>query len=284
MYQDRCTPASKETLRIVHWFFIPIRYNESIERKDAMKQLELKNEWYRAVKTRVSTRLYMQPPDDERLQALVKLAAEVSGDGVCIKVLRGPVFHGLLNGGNIRGTDCFAALVSDANVPAEVVGYRGEAFVLGATAMNVGTCWLGASMDRALCTELAEVKNGAKMRCIVSLGLTDAPLDDEQSIIRKRKPLTELTGKAEQSLSVIPIWQQRALECAQAAPSAVNGQPWRFELSDTGIAIVCKSHNFGYGWVDTGIAMLHLELGAAHGGTICSFSKSKKRYLLSPNS
>ena len=50
------------------------------------------------------------------------------------------------------------------------------------------------------------------------------------------------------------------------APSAINAQPWAFEVTEGRISVKTISSNYGYGNLDCGIAMMHVELGAAHAG------------------
>ena len=44
----------------------------------------------------------------------------------------------------IKGTDVYAVIIAKRGTPMEVEGFMGEALVLEATAMGLGTCWLGA--------------------------------------------------------------------------------------------------------------------------------------------
>ena len=77
-----------------------------------------------------------------------------------------------------------------------------------------------------------------------------------------KKSAEQLTGLETEVIKALPEWQQEAIRIAKLAPSARNKQPWDIEVKKDMLGIVCNSSNFGYGDVDCGIAMLHIELGA----------------------
>ena len=53
---------------------------------------------------------------------------------------------------------------------------------------------------------------------------------------------------------------------ARLSPSALNKQPWELDIKEDSIELINNSNNWGFGGVDCGIAMLHLELGAEFRG------------------
>ncbi len=217
--------------------------------------------WHSAVTQRFSVRKYSAPPTDAEWAALEDMANMLSVNGARVALCRehkafAPLFLGY---GRIKGTDCFAALiVKDA--PPYTAGYLGEALALECTAMGLGTCWLGM-FNKKVVQEAVPLAEGESVRCILAIGTPGEPY-----AARPRKTLSRLTGLDQQSLQALPQWQQRALTCARMAPSAVNAQPWRFEVAEDSIRLMCTSANHGYGRLDFGIAMLHVELGAAHCG------------------
>ncbi|MFA5605548.1 MAG: nitroreductase family protein, partial [Dehalococcoidales bacterium] len=83
----------------------------------------------------------------------------------------------------------------------------------------------------------------------------------------KRLPVEKLvTGLSyEQS----PEWIKDAIEAARLAPSAVNRQPWGFNIEEDGITVFVRSggtdFNISYR-LDCGIAMLHIEVAALNAG------------------
>ncbi|MBE0430125.1 MAG: hypothetical protein IBX61_09705 [Thermoleophilia bacterium] len=66
-----------------------------------------------------------------------------------------------------------------------------------------------------------------------------------------------------------PGWVTPALEAARLAPSTLNRQPWRFEVAEESIVVSVDDQDDTHHVskrLDCGIAMLHLEAGARHGG------------------
>ncbi len=212
--------------------------------------------WAKAAYTRRSHRAFYSAPSPETLAALEKTAKALSGSEVIIEVFDG-------TGGNPvsasirKGTDCFAVIGRRADTESAIAGYAGEAFMLECEALGVGTCWAWASCDRAAAQKL--LKSGYKLDCVTPLGIaSDTPGE------RRLKPLTQLTGLSESQLGALLPWQISALEYAQIAPSAMNKQPWRFIISENGIA--AKRSGLMFAMHDCGIAALHLELGARAAG------------------
>lgn len=220
--------------------------------------------WHSAAQARFSVRRYREGPGAEELEALKAAAARMCGRGVRVAFASGDVFKPLfLWYGKITGAACFAAFIAGPGATPHSIGYLGEAFILEATALGLGTCWVGGTYHRGRALEAVELAEGERIAAITPLGVSA-----ESYVGRPRKTLTELTGLSQEALQALPAWQQSALTCARIAPSAVNKQPWRFVPSGEGIELIQTGGNFGYGGIDLGIAMLHIELGAAH----CSVS------------
>ena len=217
--------------------------------------------WYSATQARFSARRYSGAPPENDLEALRQAAARMEGRGMRIEIIEGTdVFKPLfLWYGKITGAQCCAAFIAGQEATPHSIGYLGEAFILEATALGLGTCWVGASYRKGQATSLFHLKEGERIAAVTPLGV-----GAETYIGRPRKSLAELTSLSQDQLQALPEWQQSALSCARMAPSAVNRQPWRFVPGEKGIELIQTSGNFGYGGIDLGIAMLHIELGAAH--------------------
>lgn len=231
--------------------------------------------WYNAVGQRFSVRKYQNAPSEEDFQSLQEAAALLSVRGVRIVLMKNDKFFAptFFGGARISGTDCLAAIVSDAAEP-ETAGYLGEAFALECAAMGIGSCWLGmAQFKRAAMKELM-LNEGEKLVIVMAFGVSA-----EKYSGRPRKNLDKLTGLTQEELIALPEWQQRALECARLAPSAINAQPWEFLPEENGLAVLRTSENFGHGRIDCGIAMLHVELGAAHCGVSGEWEKTHEGNL-----
>jgi hypothetical protein len=115
----------------------------------------------------------------------------------------------------------------------------------------------------------------------------------------KRKAVEEIAPGFDPELW--PAWAAEGVRLARAAPSAVNRQPWRFELeaasavatptaNPTGAVIVSAATKGGEGNIsrrlDCGIAMLHFEVGArlmgAHGRWEVLEAPQVARYRVTP--
>lgn len=217
--------------------------------------------WHSAAGQRFAVRKYREEPTEEEIETLRAQADALSARGVRIVLAHdsrafSPI---LLGAGRVKGTGWYAAFVNTGADP-RTVGYLGEAFVLECTAMGFGTCWLGIFNKKIAC-QAAGVKEGETLPCITPIGIAGEPY-----AARPRKPLDQLTGLSQQRMQELPEWQRYALECARMAPSATNTQPWRYIVQGEEIRVRCTGNNFGFGMLDCGITMLHLELGAAHGG------------------
>lgn len=232
---------------------------------------QLMESWYRAVWRRFSERVYSASPDDAETEALRNFAESIAARGVRIAVVRDKrVFSGIM-GAKIKGTDVFAAVISNGAKPS-AVGYIGEAFALECSSRGLATCWLGASYNKSAAGRAVDTEDGETIPVILSVGI---PSEEYQE--RPRKTVEALLGTDSDGFDALPDWKREAIECARRAPSAVNGQPWRFDASGEGIELIRTSSNFGYGKLDCGIAMLHIELGAAHCGVTGEWSEDEER-------
>lgn len=234
--------------------------------------------WYSAVNQRFSMRKYSASPDEEEIKTLEEAAALLSTADVRLVVTQSdkvfaPNFLGM---GKIKGTQCFAGILAKKGEPS-MVGYLGEAFALECTAMGLGTCWLGQSFNKGAASASTNKNADEKLAAAISIGKPE-----ESYTMRPRKTLSKLTGLTQTELIELPEWQQRAFECARMAPSAVNAQPWRFTADGDTIMLECVNNNFGFGEVDCGIAMLHIELGAAHAGVIGSWKTTDEYWRFTP--
>lgn len=225
--------------------------------------------WYNAIKKRVSVRKYTSDPTKEEFDALKETAKYLSCPQARIVVRRKQGVFDPLIGKTITGTSTFAVIISCGEENDDYfVGTVGEAFALECTAMGLGTCWLGLSYNRGIVNSCVKLKNrNEKIRCVISIG----HFSETQNRERMRKTIYYITGMDEKTYKTVPEWQKCAIEAGRLAPSARNAQPWEFDILKDSIQVACISGNFGYGAIDCGIAMLHIELGAAHSGVYGSW-------------
>lgn len=216
-----------------------------------MFETKLSLDWHAAIPKRQSVRKYSAPPTDQQLTALGNLARQLTWQNVRIMLLKGSGMRG-----NIKGTDVYAALITQKGALEEQLGYAGEALALQCASMGLGTCWMGM-FYKGVVNIAAKLKEGEEVKLVMAIGQCDL-----KPPAPKRKPLTKLTELSESELAALPPWQQEALSCARLAPSAINLQPWRFQVQDQSITIRKGGVSMGYAPIDCGIAMMHIALGA----------------------
>ena len=200
--------------------------------------------------------------DQKTFTELKKFAAGLNNDEARL-VLRskdGVLKSIFLAYGRVAGTKGFAAVITKKGSK-YMGGYIGEAFVLECTARGIATCWLGASYKKSKVREFVDIKEDETLACIIAFGFYDGKVKHT-----KKKSIEQLTGLNAAAFSALPAWQQEAVNCARLSPSALNKQPWELDIKEDSIELINNSNNWGFGGVDCGIAMLHLELGAEFRG------------------
>lgn len=163
---------------------------------------------------------------------------------------------------------CLALVGPEGNyLAAANIGYIGEYLVLKATSLGLGTCWVTGTFRSEKVNSLIDLNEGEKVIAVVAMGYSCGKAGLVERIVKTavktstRKPLNELM-KEGKCLANHPQWVQNALEAARWAPSAMNRQPWRFEVDSDGIRVFpLAPENAGH-WLDCGIAMAHLEISA----------------------
>lgn len=232
-----------------------------------------------AIPRRHSVRTFSSSPIPRehlaRLEEACRLRPAFAGGARVALVAEGAerVFPGLV----VKGAPACLVMFEDASAPRamEAAGYLGEYAILTATALGLGTCWISGTYRPAEAARLAPQGPSERILAASPLGypagksLVDR-LFSAAAGSKKRKPLAELLTPASLPLDRAPAWASIALEAARLAPSAANRQPWRFTLRAEGITVSTSAPQEGRGSVtqrlDCGIAMLHLELGAASAG------------------
>ena len=225
-----------------------------------------------AVSTRMSLRTYLPDPiSPEQIRQFNKAIDQYnSRAGLHIQLIcdRPEPFssltksYGMLSG--VRNYLVFAGPSSDPDL-AEKCGYYGELIILTATAMGLGTCWVGGTYDQRSC--LCHLAEGEKLVCVAAIGHTPEERTGREKLIRRiaqrgSKSVAELAS----GLSHAPSWFMSGMAAVQRAPSARNRQPYRFVKKRDNSVQVHVTENTTFSPVDLGIAKLHFELGA-HGGT-----------------
>jgi nitroreductase len=196
------------------------------------------------------------------------------------------VFKGFIGGyGKITGAPAFIAFAGNVEDPSvqEKVGYTGEGIILEATALGLSTCWLGLFKEEAVAS-VVKLHRGEQVMAITPVGYAMKAQHWQERLMTgfvrslNRLPLTELVrGLPEEQW---PGWVGASLEAARLAPSAVNHQPWSFEVQEDGVTVSVRTRGPEFRVskrLDCGIAMLHLEVAAADYGY-----KGEWEFLRSP--
>ena len=240
---------------------VPIAAAEDVSDDNIMEK------WYRAAQKRVSIRSFSGTPEIPVLRALRQAAQMVSTEEARIYVGKRPGIFDPLIKKVITGTDAFAAVILRGK-DKYMAGFVGEAFLLECESIGLGTCWLGASYSHSVAKAAVKLRQGEKIVCLIAIG----KYDETPDTVGARKSIFSLTGMEDETFCALPEWQQCAVRCARIAPSARNAQPWEFDVINGGIQVAITSSNMGFSAIDCGIAMLHIELGAAHCGKIGDWS------------
>jgi hypothetical protein len=242
--------------------------------------LTLNPAWHDAISVRRSRRRFSdREVDPAAMDALRAFCAAVrlTPSGRVVLVEHHPeVFTGLLRSvggayGRVEGASLAAAFVGRRDTMVEV-GYVGEAFILEATRLGLGTCWVAGMFDQTAVESLVDLAPGERVVAVTPVGY---PVERKHTVERMmsaavrsaaRRRLEEIVPELRRGHDGWPPWALAAVAAARLAPSGANRQPWRFRLQ--GDALILSSAD-SVSWtapIDFGIAMLHVELGAAHEG------------------
>lgn len=164
----------------------------------------------------------------------------------------------------------------------EEYGYLMEQAILEATALGLGTCWLGGSFTQSSFGRKIGLQRSEIMPAVASIGTIIDPQQARNGLLRRqvqgdrRKPWEELffVENFDRALTFSQAGDYATpLEMVRLAPSASNKQPWRILQSGNAWHFYLK-RTPGYGKgsllfgflrladlqrVDLGIAMCHFE-------------------------
>lgn len=250
-------------------------------------------EWAAAIVVRHSARTYTgRPVDSALLDRLERFCGCLPGAHVArvalVRDVPEDVFTGFVGSyGRVLGAPSALLMIGMEAEPAvqESLGYLGQAVILEATSLGLGTCWIAGFFDRPLAAALVALAPGERVLAVSPVGVAQTrPRTGERVLKRfvgahKRKAVEEIAPGFDPE--IWPAWAAEGVRLARVAPSAVNREPWRFEFEaagaavapaagaaadPTGAMIVSAVTRGGEGNIsrrlDCGIAMLHFEVGA----------------------
>lgn len=192
--------------------------------------------------------------------------------------------------GVIRGVSSYvASAASKGEFYLEQLGYELEDFILYATSLGLGTCWLGGTFKKGEFGKAMELKEDEILPIVTPVGYPGSNKSLVGSLFRtlagsnNRKTWAELffEGDFQKNLTEAAAGSYKeALEMVRIAPSASNKQPWRI-VKDNDSFHFYLAHNKGYSGtlgfdmqkIDIGIAMCHFELTLREDGIIGKWEK-----------
>ncbi len=258
----------------------------------------MKNSIEEIVKRRYSCRAYVDRPievadRDAMSEALSSLSAGPLGSRAKFalvaateedrKSLKGLGTYGLIKG----ATGFIVGAVEPGPKDMEDYGYLRERAVLAATAIGLGTCWLGGTFSKSAFARKIGATSGEVVPAVVATGY--AAEGSREGKIRERAgsnhrlPFEQLFFDEKLGQPLAPAataGYAEVLEAMRRAPSASNKQPWRVVRSgDRWHFYLQRTKGYGKGTVvfsllriadlqrvDMGIAMSHFELVARERG------------------
>lgn len=158
--------------------------------------------------------------------------------------------------GKFEGANNYIALVGpECKELREVLGYAGEKLVLYAQDLGLNTCWVGLTYKAV--NRVYRVEIGNKLEGVIAIGYGQTPGKPRKSVA----PEVVAAQYAD-----APDWFRAGVDAALLAPTAVNQQKFRFELTDKlseGVPVVkARTKRGPFAKMDLGIAKLHFEIGA----------------------
>jgi hypothetical protein len=295
--------------------------------------------WGKAMKLRQSVRKYSgKPVEIEKIRSLRELSIELSeleietrqkdyaglnedgdiplksGLKIVVEHVNGDdIFKGFIGSyGKISGATAIAIFIGDESDPniQEKIGYFGEAMILEATSLGLGTCWVAGTYSKVRLSDVLKEKGivlgeSERIFAISAIGYTLAGFGETTGLMKglvnskKRKDLDDICPDYDRVLGKhsLPAWFLSGLEAVQVSPSAINIQPWiyRFFVSraEKGTVDDSGSDEFIGGRVlisidtkglltkiamprlDCGISMLHFEIGSYGSGVLGEWEFSR---------
>ncbi|MCL2559012.1 MAG: hypothetical protein FWE07_00875 [Turicibacter sp.] len=223
-----------------------------------------------AIDIRTSRRKYLETAlAVEHIENLQKLMAEyhqIGGFRVELVMNNGEAFKGFTRSyGMLTGVQHYFGFIADVDDPHadEKIGYYGELLVLHATAMGLGTCWIGGTFSKSKIP--FDLTGNERLACLITVGnVADAPSSKEKFIYKLTHRKTKLAEDMfTNDASSVPAWFLQGMAAVVKAPSAMNKQPVMFTYEAGRVRASVRTKYLAA--FDLGIAKLHFELAAGGG-------------------
>lgn len=168
--------------------------------------------------------------------------------------------------------------IKNGHLAMEDYGYCKEEIILKATALGLGTCWLGGTFQSSNFAQAVDLQKDELLPTITPIGYPAGEKSFTERIMRRvagsdnRKPWSDIFFTGNFSTPLTPkqagIYAE-AMENVRLAPSASNKQPWRILYdAQQNIFHFFIARSFSYKLIgtvslqdiDLGIAMSHFAL------------------------
>ena len=174
--------------------------------------------------------------------------------------------------GVIKGACNFlAGALMPGDMAFEDFGYSMEELILFITSLDLGTCWIGGTLNRSYFGDKMGLRPGEIIPAITPVGF----VTDKRSLLdsifflsagsKNRKPMHELFFENDFKTPAPPGIAGHyadAMEMVRLAPSAVNKQPWRIVKKD-GIFHFYLCRALGYNAFFSDVDMQRMDMGIA---------------------
>lgn len=245
--------------------------------------MQTNTSWIQSIRDRISVRTYEDKSIDQELMYKLNTFINEINKDVKEKMRFQIITNSETNPqesiklgtyGVIKGTNTFIAGIVKQNGHEIELGYQLEKFVLYATSLGLGTCWLGGTYNRNDFENHLSLNNNESLVILIAIGYKKDKLSMMDSAVRlvaksnQRKPWENLffNESIDNSLKKELIdGYSTVLELVRIAPSASNKQPWRIVKRDKYYDLyLCRTPGYGIlGYDiqlnDMGIAKYHFE-------------------------
>lgn len=226
------------------------------------------SEW-EAVGKRISCRSYQNRlVDDATVAALRDCLSSITNEtGLHMELVHTPdstlKLAGAMFSGAIHTYAVFCG--KDDDITAEKLGFYGERFVLYATSLGLGTCWIAGTYDKD--SVKVELAPDEKIWDVVPIGYPteDIPLKQKmiRTMLRKKDRKIDDFLESETAFDDLPDWIDNGIRSILLGPSAVNQQPVNIVYENGSVSMRIRKNGHGLQCNDMGIAKYQFMVGAA---------------------
>lgn len=220
-----------------------------------MNEEDTQMELMEAIKARHSVRAYKNQPIAadciSALQEEINTCNQEGGLHIQLIMDEPKAFDSrMAHYGKFSGVTNYIALIGQKGTDLEEkCGYYGERLALKAQQLGLNTCWVAMTYKKV--PGVFQVNQGEKLTVVIALGY-----GVHGGAAHKSKDAAAVSNLTTDS----PDWFKNGVEAALLAPTAMNQQKFRLEMS--GSKVTAKAGVGFYTRVDLGIVKYHFEAAA----------------------